>query len=257
MTSELLSGGEEFVYGDNRYIGVEKWENTITHNNHGEKIKYRINRKPSQIKFLFKSGQYKTKKKEHQKSSVRAKVEHVFSVIKNLFAFRKTRYRGKRKQVAKLNFLFALANFYLADRRFGLSVWLCFALSRKNRDVFVPFAFLIHLAPSTLFYLYIRGVALNFPFLLVLKSLSILVTKVFWIFILILNYLTKTQNFASFIFLKKLKIVLFLNTEFLLKIFLLLLKHLKSFLKNTVLVLNAYLYALICLFLFSILNLIF
>ena len=30
------------------------------------------------------------KKKEHQKSSVRAKVEHVFSVIKNLFSFRKT-----------------------------------------------------------------------------------------------------------------------------------------------------------------------
>ena len=61
------------------------------------------------------------KKKEHQKSSVRAKVEHVFSVIKNLFSFRKTRYRGKRKQFAKLNFLFALANLYLADRRFGIS----------------------------------------------------------------------------------------------------------------------------------------
>ena len=61
-------------------------------------------------------------KKEQQKSSVRAKVEHVFSVIKNLFAFRKTRYRGKRKQFAKLNILFALANLYLADRRFDLSV---------------------------------------------------------------------------------------------------------------------------------------
>ncbi|MBQ3092889.1 MAG: IS5/IS1182 family transposase, partial [Clostridia bacterium] len=34
----------------------------------------------------------------------------------------KTRYRGKRKQFAKLNFLFALANLYLADRHFGLSV---------------------------------------------------------------------------------------------------------------------------------------
>ena len=94
----------------------------ITHNKHGKKIIYRINRKPSQIKRLSKSGQYKAKKKERQKSSVRAKVEHVFSVIKNLFAFRKTRYRGKRKQVAKLNLLFALANLYLADRRFGLSV---------------------------------------------------------------------------------------------------------------------------------------
>ena len=122
MTSELLTGEEKVVYGDSGYIGAEKRDDAITRNKHGKKIKYRINRKPSQIKLLSKSGQYKAKKKEHQKSSVRAKVEHVFSVIKNLFAFRKTRYRGKRKQVAKLNLLFALANLYLADRRFGLSV---------------------------------------------------------------------------------------------------------------------------------------
>lgn len=69
-----------------------------------------------------KVAKYKAKKKEHQKSSVCAKVEHVFSVIKNLFNYRKTRYRGKRKQTAKLNMLFALANLYLADKRFGLSV---------------------------------------------------------------------------------------------------------------------------------------
>ena len=72
--------------------------------------------------FSPKAASTRPKKNEHQKSSVRAKVEHVFSVIKNLFFFRKTRYRGKRKQFAKLNFLFALANLYLADRRFGLSV---------------------------------------------------------------------------------------------------------------------------------------
>ena len=122
MTSELLTGEEEVVYGDSGYIGAEKRDDAITRNKHGKKIKYKINRKPSQIKLLSKSGQYKAKKNEHQKSSVRAKVEHVFSVIKNLFSFRKTRYRGKRKQFAKLNILFALAYLYLADRRFGLSV---------------------------------------------------------------------------------------------------------------------------------------
>jgi len=122
MTPELLTGEEDVVYGDSGYIGAEKRDNAITHNKQGKKIKYRTNRKPSQIKRLSKSGQYKAKKKEHQKSSVRAKVEHVFAVIKNLFGYRKTRYRGKRKQTAKLNMLFALANLYLADRRFGLSV---------------------------------------------------------------------------------------------------------------------------------------
>ncbi|MCI5563458.1 MAG: transposase, partial [Intestinimonas massiliensis] len=51
------------------------------------------------------------------KSSVRAKVEHVFGVVKGLFRYRKTRYRGLRKQTAKLNMLFALANLIQADRR--------------------------------------------------------------------------------------------------------------------------------------------
>ena len=63
-----------------------------------------------------KSGQYKAKKREHAKSSVRAKVEHVFGVVKGLLKFKKTRYRGLRKQEAKFNIVFALANLILADR---------------------------------------------------------------------------------------------------------------------------------------------
>ena len=121
LTSELLTCDEEVVYGDSGYIGAQKREDAVTHNNQGKKIIYRTNRKPSQIKRLSKSGQYKAKKKEYQKSSVRAKVEHVFAVIKILFGYRKTRYRGKRKQAAKLNMLFALANLYLADKRIGVS----------------------------------------------------------------------------------------------------------------------------------------
>ncbi len=46
-------------------------------NKNGRKIKYKINRKPSTMKKLSKSGQYAAKKAEHKKSSVRAKVEHV------------------------------------------------------------------------------------------------------------------------------------------------------------------------------------
>ena len=54
--------------------------------------------------------------REHQKSSVRAKVEHDFGVVKGLLKFKKTRYRALRKQTAKFNFMFALANLILADR---------------------------------------------------------------------------------------------------------------------------------------------
>ena len=74
MTSELLHGEEETVNGDSGYIGAEKREDAIVRNSKGKKIRYQINRRPSQIRKLSKSGQYKAKKREHAKSSVRAKV---------------------------------------------------------------------------------------------------------------------------------------------------------------------------------------
>ena len=116
-TSKLLTGEEEMVYGDSGYLGAGKREDAVVRNKQGKKIKYKLNRRPSQLKTLSKSGQQYAKKAEHKKSSVRAKVEHVFGVVKGLFGYRKTRYRGLRKQTAKLNMLFALANLYLADKR--------------------------------------------------------------------------------------------------------------------------------------------
>ena len=117
VMSELLHGEEEFAYGDSGYIGAKKRPEAIRKNKSGKNIKYFINRRPSSIKKLSKSGQYAAKKKEHQKSSVRCKVEHVFAVVKIIFHYRKTRYRGLQKQTAKLNIMFALANLYLADRK--------------------------------------------------------------------------------------------------------------------------------------------
>ncbi|MBQ8965436.1 IS5 family transposase [Ruminococcus sp.] len=115
-TSRLMHGEEETLHGDSGYTGAGKREDAIVRNKQGKKIKYIINRKPSSIKKLSKSGQYKAKKREHKKSSVRCKVEHVFAVVKKLFGYRKTRYRGLRKQTAKHYIMFALANLYLADR---------------------------------------------------------------------------------------------------------------------------------------------
>lgn len=116
MTSELLTGEENEVYGDSGYIGADKREEALIRNNKGRKIKYKLNRKPSQIKKLSLSGQYAAKKSEHKKSSIRAKVEHVFAVVKRQLGYRRTRYRGLEKQISKINFMFALANLILADR---------------------------------------------------------------------------------------------------------------------------------------------
>ena len=120
-TSELMHGEEETLHGDSGYIGANKRPEAIKKNKNGKKIKYIINRKQSSINKLSKSGQYAAKKKEHEKSSVRCKVEHVFAVVKRLFGYRKTRYRGLRKQMLKSYIMFALANLYLADRK-SLSV---------------------------------------------------------------------------------------------------------------------------------------
>jgi len=60
-------------------------------------------------------------KLEHLKASVRAKVEHPFHVVKNLFRHRKVRYRGLAKNTAQLFTLFGFANLVLAGRRFTIT----------------------------------------------------------------------------------------------------------------------------------------
>ena len=116
VTSELLTGEETSVHGDSGYLGAKKREDAITRNGQGKRIKYKINRRPSQSKNRSTRSQGQIKRREREKSSIRAKVEHVFGVVKGQLHFRKTRYRGLRKQIAKFNMMFALANLLLADR---------------------------------------------------------------------------------------------------------------------------------------------
>lgn len=117
MTPTLLHGEEKTVNGDSGYLGADKREDAVTHNKRGKKIRYIINRRPSQSKNKSARSKAQIKRREREKSSVRAKVEHVFGVVKGLFGYRKTRYKGRRKQNAKLHMMFALANLVLADRR--------------------------------------------------------------------------------------------------------------------------------------------
>jgi len=117
IVPKLLTKEETVVYGDSGYLGVEKREDAVLQNKNGEKIKYKINRRPSQSRNRSVRSQAQIKRREREKSSVRAKIEHVFGITKRLFGYRKTRYRGLQKQIEKLNMLFALANLYLADKR--------------------------------------------------------------------------------------------------------------------------------------------
>ena len=53
---------------------------------------------------------------EQAKASIRAKVEHPFHVVKNLFRHRKTRYRGLDKNTQQFFTLFGLAKLVLARK---------------------------------------------------------------------------------------------------------------------------------------------
>ena len=59
--------------------------------------------------------------KNRVKARVRAKVEHPFRIVKRLFGFEKTRYRGLRKNHERLCVNFALANLYLHRRRLAIA----------------------------------------------------------------------------------------------------------------------------------------
>ena len=117
MVVELLQGTEEDVYGDSGYLGAEKKDDAILVNNEGKPIRYQINKRPSQLKKASGEKFELLKAIEHAKSSVRSKVEHVFCVIKRIFHFCKTRFRGREKLHQHCCTLFALANLYLARNR--------------------------------------------------------------------------------------------------------------------------------------------
>ena len=112
----LLHGEEVAVLADAGYQGVEKREE-----NKGKSVVWHVAMKRTKRKALPASKLGRLREKlEKLKASVRAKVEHPFHVIKNLFRHRKTRYRGLAKNTAQLFTLFGLANLVLAGRRFAL-----------------------------------------------------------------------------------------------------------------------------------------
>ena len=94
----LLHGDETDVFGDAGYLGVEKREENLE-----LPVTWHIAMRPSKRKALPKTTVGELMEKlEHTKASIRAKVEHSFRVVKNLFMYRKTRYKGIAKNTAQM-----------------------------------------------------------------------------------------------------------------------------------------------------------
>lgn len=112
QTEHLLHGQEKRVHADAGYLGVQKREEF-----EGSKIDWLVAAKKGRIKAMTEGLQKDLIKEwERRKAQVRARVEHPFHIIKNLFKYRKVRYRGLRKNLAQLHTLFALANLVIAGR---------------------------------------------------------------------------------------------------------------------------------------------
>ena len=114
QTAELLHGAETQVHADAGYTGVEKRPEIVAL---GRNLDGQIARKRGTIKAMAE-GAEKTalQAAEKVKASVLAFVEHPFHLVKNIFRYRKVRYRGLAKNGHQLHILFGLANVVIAGR---------------------------------------------------------------------------------------------------------------------------------------------
>lgn len=99
----LLHGEEKAVLGDRAY-----WSEKDRQRFREEGVAYRVNRRAAPGKPLGEGW----RKINRIRSKTRCMVEHPILVVKGIWGFRKTRYRGLRKNLARGYTMFALANLY-------------------------------------------------------------------------------------------------------------------------------------------------
>ena len=105
---DLLHGQERELFGDQAYWKeddrkfLEEWG-----------VRYRINRRPTSQRPLSEHWRMINR----VRSRTRARGEHAFRVVKQLWGFAKVRYRGLAKNLARAQTMFALANLYQVRRQ--------------------------------------------------------------------------------------------------------------------------------------------
>lgn len=107
---DLLHGDEQRVYGDSAYASQK-----------GLIASAAPEAKDFTNQRVRKGGEIDevARRKNRHKSKVRARVEHVFAVVKRLWGFTKVRYRGLAKNATRAFVALGLANIYLARTRLG------------------------------------------------------------------------------------------------------------------------------------------
>ena len=111
MLPDLLHGEERKVWGDGGYQGQTEAIQEVA-----PKAQDMTCRR---VRFKHYVDELQ-KKRNRSKSSVRAKVEHPFRILKRVFGFDKVRYRGIAKNHHRLCANFALVNLYLHRKRLAV-----------------------------------------------------------------------------------------------------------------------------------------
>jgi len=115
QTAELLHGEEIRVGADAGYVGVTK----------REEVQKKLQAMPHEVRWYIAKRRKPIRQMEEGwqkelalsfeklKARIRARVEHPFHIVKNIFKHKKARYKGLQKNDAQLNVLFALSNLYM------------------------------------------------------------------------------------------------------------------------------------------------
>lgn len=107
-SGKLLHGDEKRVFGDAGYRGIHRRDE----HKHRNGVSWFIARRPGERKSLSDL----LREAEEIKASVRAKVEHPFRYIKQVFGYSKVRYRGLAKNSNRLHLLAAFSNLLMGEK---------------------------------------------------------------------------------------------------------------------------------------------
>lgn len=99
----LLHGEESAIFGDQAY-----WKEADRQEFEASGVRYRMNRRPPGRQPLSE----RWRGINRARSRIRARGEHPFHIVKRLWGFAKVRYRGLKKNLARAQTMFALANLY-------------------------------------------------------------------------------------------------------------------------------------------------
>lgn len=103
---DLLHGNEQRVYGDSAYASQKQLI--------GTKAPHAKDFTNDRVRNRMGEVDEVKRAKNRNKSKIRARVEHVFGVVKRLWGFGKVRYRGLKKNATRAFVALAMANLYLA-----------------------------------------------------------------------------------------------------------------------------------------------